>query len=129
MVKILKPTIAFLLAVSLGTATVVCCCVAPAVMAHFHKTAVACSHCPSSGTSHGHSSNPTDSCMFRVGHAEAFQGQVIMPVPIVSTHIVLFDKHVVTPFLASSILVYPRGSPPLTSSFTPLYLRTFTLRI
>ena len=57
-------------------------------------------------------------------------GQIIsFSVPAVATPVVFFDQHITTPFLASSISAYPRGSPPLNVSFTPVYLRTLSLRI
>lgn len=128
MEKIVKPYIASLLIACLAVTTVVCCCIGPAIMAHLHK-ASACSHC-SPQDSHGHSSSPSDGCMYRLTNAEASHGQVIIAsAPLVFTPITFLDHHIVTPFLSSSIQAYPRGSPPLAASFTPLYLRTFSLRI
>jgi len=129
MKKIFKISIASLLTVCLGVTTVVCCCLGPVTMAHLHKTSV-CSHCPPQGSSQSHSSNPTDSCMYRLTNAEILHSQIIIAsAPVVFTPVTFFDKHIATPFLLSSILAYPRGSPPLAASFTPLYLRTFSLRI
>ena len=127
--KLLKIFTASLLSVSLGVATVVCCCVAPAVMAHLHKASV-CTHCLPQKSSQGHSSAPGDNCMYQLTNADAFHHQTISsPVLITFTPHTFFNKHVSIPFLSSSISTYPRGSPPLTASFVPLYLRTFSLRI
>src|SRR5579872_5708412 len=129
MKSFLKLFISFLLTVCLGVATVICCCFAPAVMAHFHKVSM-CRHCPSQGPSHGHSSGPTDNCLYRLSNAEIFHGQIVISAaPAVFIHYIFFDKHLATPFLPSLVQAYPRGSPPLPASFTPLYLRTFHLRI
>jgi hypothetical protein len=126
--KIFKLLIAFALAVSLGMATVICCCVAPAVMAHFHKVSV-CSHCSSQNSSNSHSC-PDSNCSYKLTNAEAFHGHIIsFSAPVVDIHSFFFNHHFTSTFLPSLVSAYPRGSPPLTSSFTPLYLRTFTLRI
>jgi hypothetical protein len=125
--KIFKLFIVALLAASLGMATVICCCVAPAVMAHFHKV-IMCSHCSSQDSSH--SSTPDSNCSYKLTNAEAFHSHIIsFSAPLVDTHSFFFNQHLTSTFLPSLVLAYPRGSPPLTSSFTPLYLRTFTLRI
>jgi hypothetical protein len=126
--KISKIFIASLLAVSLGMATVICCCVAPAVMVHFHKVSV-CSHCESQNSSQTHSC-PDSSCSYKLTNAEAFHSHSIsFSAPVVYTHDFFFNQHLTSTFLPSLVSAYPRGSPPLTSSFTPLYLRTFTLRV
>ncbi len=129
MEKIFKLFTVFLLAVSLTVATVICCCFVPAVMTHFHKISM-CSHCHGQN-SPDHSSNPAGTCQHHLTSAESSHSPAVLsfaasgvsfPVPV------SFDKHI-TIFLPSSILACPRGSPPLTASFTPLYLRTFSLRI
>ena len=126
--RIFKHSIASLLTISLAVTTVVCCCVGPAVMAHFHKTSV-CSHCPTQKSSHDHSSNPGNNCMYQLTSADTFHGKIISaPTSVVFTS-VFFDHHIPTPFLASSLSAYPRGSPPLNVNFTPIYLRTLSLRI
>jgi hypothetical protein len=131
MKKIVKISIASLLAVSLSVATVVCCCIGSALTAeHTHKVS-ACNHCPSQGTASKHSSNPADSCTYHLTNAEISHGQIIIAhAAAVFVPASFFDRHAVRPFLPSSIQAYPRGSPPLDlPSFTPLYLRTFNLRI
>ena len=129
MKKAFKLFIAILLTASLGVATVICCCIAPSVMAHFHKK-VMCSHCPDQN-SHSNSPNPAGSCQQQLTSADISHGSTISS-PIVPT------KHLpVTVFLNdhrialthSLLLAYPPGGPPLGVSFTPLYLRTFNLRI
>lgn len=125
--KIFKLFTASLLTVSLSVATVICCCSASAVMAHFHKVAM-CGHC-SEKSSHDNSSNPDATCKYQLTSAEFSHSKTLsFSIPTVSIPFV-FDRHLSTPFLPSVISSYPRGSPPLTASFIPLYLRTFTLRI
>jgi hypothetical protein len=130
MKKILKISIASFLALSLSVATVVCCCIGSAVMAHAHKASV-CNHCPPQGSSSKHSSNPADSCIYHLTNAEVSYGKIIIAhAPVVFIPATFFDQHIATPFLPSSIQAYPRGSPSFDlPSFTPLYLRTFNLRI
>ena len=128
MKRIFKFSIASLLAMCLAVATVVCCCIAPAVMAHFHKAAV-CSHCPDQSPQ-GNSSNPAAACRNQLTSADSFHGQTIST-PNVSTQpfpaSVFLNHHtVLSPALS---LAYPPGSPPLGISFIPLYLRTFNLRV
>ena len=128
MKRIFKFSIASLLAMCLAVATVVCCCIAPAVMAHFHKAAV-CSHCPDQN-SHSNFPNPAGACQNQLTSAEFSHGQTIstpnvsaqpFPAPVFLNH-----HTVLSPVLS---LAYPPGSPPLGISFTPLYLRTFNLRV
>ena len=127
--KLLKIFTASLVTGCLSVMTVVCCCVAPVVMAHLHKAAV-CSHCPTQDSSHGKPSNPTETCLYHLANAETSHSQTIsFFAPVVFTPTIFFDKHITTSFLPSSISAYPRGSPPLAASFVPLYLRTFSLRI
>ena len=129
MIKLLKILTVFVVVTCLAVTTVVCCCLGPAVMAHFHKSSV-CHHCPPQDSSHGHSSNPGNNCMYQLTSADTFNGQIISaPAPVVFTPVIFFDKHIRTDFLPSSISAYPRGSPPLNISFTPVYLRTLSLRI
>ena len=128
MARISKIFIASLLAVSLGMATVICCCVAPAIMTHFHKVSV-CSHCSSQNSSQTHSC-PDSNCAYKLTNAESFHSNIIsFSAPVVDTHTFFFNQHLTLTFPLSLVSAYPRGSPPLTSSFTPLYLRTFNLRI
>jgi hypothetical protein len=129
MKRAFKLLIASFLAASLSVATVVCCCIAPAVMAHFHKAAV-CSHCHGQNSNDG-SSNPAATCRYQLLNAELTYGRTItfsnstgspLPSPI------FLDKHITT-LPPPANLIYPPGSPPLGISFTPLYLRTFNLRV
>jgi hypothetical protein len=129
MIKIVKLFIASLLAVCLTVATVICCCIAPAVMTHFHKVAM-CGHCQSQN-SHGHSSNSTTACQYHLTSAEFLHTQAISSSAFSGVSFpssILFDKHI-TIFLLSSVFAYPRGSPPWAANFTPLYLRTYNLRV
>ncbi|MDE1920287.1 MAG: hypothetical protein KGJ09_02960 [Candidatus Omnitrophica bacterium] len=127
MKKISRIFVAFLLAVSLVVSTVICCCIAPAVAAHFQKEA-ACSHC----MGHKASGRPSDplcpqqlmSADFLHAPALTFSestgGFSFTPVLFVGHH----------PVLTRLILsVHPPGGPPLGMDFIPLYLRTFQLRI
>ena len=129
MKKIFKLLIASLLTVSLSVATVICCCIAPSVMAHFHKT-VMCSHCQGA-SSHGNPSNPLGSCQNQLTSAELSHPQIVSSSIILVQHFplsVFVNNHQIT-FSRSLLLAYPPGVSPLGISFTPLYLRTFNLRI
>ena len=129
MKKKFKFLISSLVTLSLSVATVMCCCSAAAAAAHFHKPVMVCSHCHGH-ESKGNPSNPTASCQQQLTSAEFSGAQTFS---LSSEKGVFFtpaflDKHAI--FLVPSlILSYPRGSPPLTANFTPLYLRTFHLRI
>ena len=126
--KFIRIFTAFVLTVCLAVTTVVCCCVAQAVMAHLHKASM-CSHCLPQNSSHSHSPVPGNNCIYQLTNAEAFYGQVISaPAPVFFRHGIFFDKHT-TPFLPSLILAYSRGSPQSTASLVPIYLRTFNLRV
>ena len=129
MKKIFSLLIASLLTVALSVATVICCCIAPSVMAHFHKTAM-CSHC-TGASSHGNSSNPMGACQNQLTSAELSHAQIISSSIISVQHFplsVFVNNHQIT-FTRSLLLAYPPGAPPLGIRFTPLYLRTFNLRI
>jgi len=124
-----KLFIASLLTVSLGLATVVCCCIGPSVMEHFHK-AVLCSHCQDKN-SQSNAPNPAQACQQQITSADFLHSQTISA-PIVSgNHFPVSDflnnhRIILTHQLLSA---YPPGGPPLGISLTPLYLRTFNLRI
>ena len=127
--KIIKLFIASLLTASLSFATVICCCIAPSVMAHFHKTAM-CSHC-SGESSHSHSSNPLGSCQNQLTSADLSHAQTISSSTVSVQHFplsIFVSNHQIA-IIHSLLSVYPPGGPPLGISFTPLYLRTFNLRI
>ena len=127
--KIFNLFIASLLTVSLGVATVVCCCIAPSVMAHIHKTAM-CSHCPDQG-SQSHPVNPAGACQQQLTSAELLHSQTISFDHVLGKLFqapIFFDNHITT-IPPPTSLAYPPGSPPSGISFTPLYLRTFNLRI
>jgi len=129
MSKIIKLFTSSLLAVCLSVATVMCCCSASSAVAHFHKTAM-CGHCSDKGP-HNTSSSPVLACKYQLTSAEFSNTQVI-PSSVVSgvtfSAPIFFDKHITT--LPSPVsLACPPGSSPLGISFTPLYLRTFNLRI
>jgi len=130
MKKILKLFVASLLTATLSVATVICCCVAPAVMAHFHQVTICCSHCADK-CSHDNSSNPGGACQNKLTSAEFSGGQTISTpkvslLPFLAP--VFLNNHYKV--LSSTLsLAYPPGGPPLGISFTPLYLRTFNLRV
>lgn len=128
MKKIFKLFIASLLTVSLGVATVVCCCIAPTLTTFFHKATV-CSHCPDQN-SHHNSSNPAGTCQQQLTSAEFLHPQTISS-PIVSANpfpvSVFSNNHQLN--LTHSLLVYPPGGSSPGFSFAPLYLRTFNLRV
>ena len=127
--KIIKLYVASLLAVSLGVATVICCCIAPAVMAQFHRQAV-CSQCLDHDSS-GKSSSPLGACQQQLTSADFLQGLTVS-VPAVSSqhfHSPDFLNNYQITLTHSIVLAYPPGGPPLGISLTPLYLRTFNLRI
>lgn len=129
MKRTLKFLIASLLTVSLGVATVMCCCIAPSVVALFHKTTM-CSHCQGE-KSHGNSSNPLASCQSQLTSAELIHTPTLTS-PVVAGSLSsisgFIQIHHIN-FTRSLLLAYPPGGPPLCISFTPLYLRTFNLRI
>jgi hypothetical protein len=125
--KILKFSVAALLTITLGIATVLCCCAATAAAAQLHKVSM-CGHCPAQKSSP--SSLPNNNCLYQLTNAEAAHGQDLsLHAPVVSSHGFFLHQHIATSFLPSTISSYPRGSPPLSANVTPLYLRTFTLRI
>jgi len=127
--ELIKLFIASLLTAALSVATVLCCCSASAVMAHFHKAAI-CSHC-SSPNSHGNSSDQAGMCQHQFQSAEFSHSQTFsLPTASAASFqaSVFFDKHITT-LPPSLSLAYPLGSPPSGLSLTPLYLRTFNLRI
>jgi len=129
MKSIFKLFIAFLLTVCLALATVVCCCVAPAVMAHFHKIPK-CSHCQDQ-SSNNHFSNTSGTCQYYLTSAALSRSQTIsssVKSLIVSIDFVSFNKHL-TPFLPSSQIVYPPGGPSLIANTVSIYLSTHSLRI
>ena len=124
---IVKIFIASVVIIAVGVATLLCCCVAPAVAAHWHKPVVAvCGHCASSGTHH--SSNPAAPCQGQLTSTDTIDGQIVLLPQGGLQH---FIAHPV--FKASSTfhhslsLVFPPGGPP--GNLTPLYLRTFNLRV
>jgi hypothetical protein len=124
--KILKPFIASVVALSMLVATVICCCIATGVIAHFHKPAMCCEK---QSSSHQDSA-PMGSCQNHLTSAEFSHAQTVLTVPAAisfSPAISLGTHH--ADFVASFPQVYSRGSPPLAASFTPLYLRTFNLRV
>ena len=117
------------LTVCLAVTTVMCCCLGPAVMAHFHKAAV-CGHCSSPSSSHDHSSNPAGTCQYHLTSAEFSPAQAILfsVAAPVFTPIAFFDKHTIN-FLFSFPTIYPRGSPALAAGSTPIYIQIRSLRL
>ena len=127
--KIFNQFIASLLTISLSLATVICCCIAPVVVAHFHKVAV-CSHCTGQGSQSNHA-NPASACQNQLTSADLSSAQVISSSVVSTVHFptsaFLIDHQIA--FTHVILLAYPPGAPPLGASLTPLYLRTFNLRI
>src|SRR5580698_6923692 len=124
--KIFKSFTAFVLAVTMFVATVVCCCIGTGVMTHFHKPAMCCEK---QNSSHQDSA-PMGTCQNHLTSAEFSHAQTILTAPAVASFspaVSLGTYH--ANFLFSFPQVYSRGSPPLAASFTPPYLRTFNLRI
>ncbi len=129
MKRLFRPFIASLLTVSLSVATVICCCIAPSVMAHFHQAAV-CSHCQKSSPQ-APSSTPLETCQNQLTSGEFLHNQIIIApkvvvLPLPSHDFLNNHRTALSSFLS---VVYPPGSPPQGISLTPLYLRTFQLRI
>src|SRR5580658_2549144 len=125
--KISKILISSLLTVSMFVATVICCCIGAGVMAHFQKPAAMC--CEKQNPSHQDSA-PMGTCQNHLTSAEFSHAQIVLTAPAAisfSPAISLGTHH--ADFVASFPQVYSRGSPPLAANFTPLYLRTFNLRI
>jgi hypothetical protein len=127
--KIFKPLIALSVIAAFAVFSVLCCCTFSATKAYCHKSD-SCSHCPLQG-SQDHSSNSSGTCQHQFLNAELLQSQTISS-PIVSGNFFpafsFLDKHR-TPVFPVLSLTYPPGGPPLGISFTPLYLRTFDLRV
>jgi hypothetical protein len=129
MKKIFKLFIASLLTATLGVATVLCCCIAPSVMAQFHKKVV-CSHCQGQNPK-SNSSNPAAACQQQLTSADISHAQTISSPVVSADHFpsaAIFNNHHIA-LTHSLLLAYPPGGPPLGISFTPLYLRTFNLRV
>ena len=130
MKRIPKLIIASLLAITLGVASVICCCIAPTVMAHFSKKDMACSHCPGE-KSHGNSSNPLGACQQQLTSADVIHHSTLSS-SVLSTKYLSLSLSFINyqnNLTHSILLAYPPGGPPLGISFTPLYLRTFNLRV
>ena len=124
--KIFKSFTASVLAVTMFVATAVCCCIGTAVVAHFHKPAMCCEK---QNSSHQDSA-PMGACQNHLTSAEFSHAPTVLTAPAAisfSPAISLGTHH--ADFVASFPQVYSCGSPPLAASFTPLYLRTFNLRI
>jgi len=129
MKKIFKLYTASILSVSLGVATVLCCCIAPTVMALFHRTTV-CSHCHGQDPQ-GKPPNPAQACQQQLTSADFLHPPTISS-PVVTGHFVPWTAFVNIHRLIpthSPLLAYPPGGPPPGIGFTPLYLRTFDLRV
>jgi len=105
--------------------SVLCCCTAAGVMAHLHKK-VMCSHCQEQNAN-GHAADPAGKCQHQWINAELSQSPIILSA-FSSGASSLVDKHP-TVLSFSLRIVYPPGGPPLGISLTPLYLRTFHLRV
>jgi len=126
--KILKPFIVSLSIISLSVATVMCCCSALAVAAHFHK-ATMCSHCPDNSP-HDNPSHSTDTCQYQLTSAEFYHSSSISLLVVSKVFFTpTFFYHKFITVLPPPGLIKLHGSPPLITSFSPLYLRTFNLRI
>ena len=122
-----KRLIVSLLTVSLGWATVVCCCIAPSVASLFHKT-VACSHCHQQDAQ-GTPSNP-GACQQQLTSADILHNQIVFSPVLSGRHVVLSASLIYQRVsLTSSLLTaFPPGGPP-PGNLAPLYLRSFILRV
>jgi hypothetical protein len=126
--KIFKPLIVLSLITVFAVFSVLCCCTASAVMAHLQKKVMYCSHCHQE-PSKGKPSNNSESC-----HHQYLGAEYVVASNIFTAHTIafypaihVFDHHkILAPIL---LRAYPPGGPPLGINFTPLYLRTFQLRI
>jgi hypothetical protein len=127
--KILKLLIVLSIIATFAVFSVLCCCTASALKARFHKAAV-CSHCHEQN-SNGHPTDPVKACQNQLTNAEFSHGPNFSPpINLVIPHSSAdFINNHHTIILPSFSLVYPPGSPPLGISLTPLYLRTFHLRV
>jgi len=126
--KAFKLITASVLAVSMFVATVICCCIGGALMAHFQKPSTMC--CEKKDASSHDTSNPSSACLNHLTSAEFTHTPTTIDKPAAAGF--GYNSHpstYQTDFLYSFDQIYPRGSPPLTVSLIPLYLRTFTLRI
>lgn len=126
--KILNSFIVFSVVATFTIFSVLCCCTASAVMAHFHQK-VMCGHCEDKN-SNSHPCNSSASCQHQFSSAEILHGQTIVSSQLLLGHfyVSVFLNHHRTFFPSTLSAVDPPGSPPRLS-FTPLYLRTFNLRI
>jgi hypothetical protein len=127
--KIFKPLIALSIIAAFAVFSVLCCCTASAVTAHFQK-ATTCSHCHGQN-SNGHPFDPIKACQNQLKSAEFSHSQIIYPQinsvgPFQSPVFINNHRPILSPSLS---LAYPPGSSPPGISFTPLYLRTFNLRV
>ena len=125
--KIFKPLISLGIIVAFVFFSVLCCCTATAFMAQFHKK-VTCSHCHQKS-----SQSPVSpgSCQHQFLSADVTHASnnISTDVSVSSPHVLGFH-HVSGPGrIVELTRMYPPGGPPLGISFTPLYLRTFNLRI
>lgn len=129
MKKISRYFLAPLMIVSLTVATVICCCIAPSVVPQLHKT-VKCSHCHGQNPQRG-SSNPAEACQQQLSGGEFLRTFTLDSSHVIKSTVtvpVFLDRYSTHPLL-SSLSSYPRGSPSSVVMASPLYLRTFYLRI
>jgi len=128
--KILNPMMSVLIAAVFVFSAVFCCCTATALMTHIQKPAVMCSHCQGEHPQ-SKSSVPAGACPQQLTSAIVLHSHTIIGSFETSIHYPTpaFLNHYHNIFSLTLISVYPPGGPPLGFRFTPLYLRTFNLRI
>lgn len=128
MSKVVKMLVACVITMTLGLATVVCCCIAPAVSVLFHKT-VACSHCASES---GHATVPNAAkvCLQQLTSGDLLAGwQPVAPKPGILNSLLILLLGLTAIRVRFRPSLYPPGPPPGGIGLAPLYLRTFQLRI
>ena len=126
--KVVKILLACVLTATLGLATVVCCCIAPAVSVLFHK-AVACSHC-AADNGRAAAPNAAKVCLQQLTSGDLLAGwQPAAPRPAAFTLLFYFLLGLLGIFAQPGRLLYPPGPPPPGPGLAPLYLRTYQLRI
>ncbi len=129
MKSFVKPIVALSVAAALVVFSVFCCCTLSALQAQLKKVSAKCGHCPQKADQHG-CDTPGD-CQHQLVKADSSAAKIM-----VSSTAGGSVEHAPVYLHAYQISLFPKlssGSPPGHSAarlnFTPLYLRTFHLRI
>jgi len=125
--KIFKLFIALCILAAFTVFSVLCCCTAASLSARFHKDIV-CSHCQPE-KSNKQSSAPAETCHHQFIGAESSTAFTLALVSGDSSSTLYIVEHAKICTVPLLLRIYPPGGPPLGISLTPLYLRTFQLRI